>query len=89
MPPRNYRRRIHRTKRFNANNANNINRNRISRIRLTNNTNTLDRIARIIEPQITHNLFEQAFFNGTNFNDTNNFESLILPAGCLPSSLFP
>lgn len=83
MPPRNYRRRIHRTKRFNANN---INRNRIPRIR---NTNTLDRIARIIVPQITHNPFEQTFFNGTNFNDTNNFESLILPAGCLPSSLFP
>jgi hypothetical protein len=90
MPLRNYRRRIYRMTRFDANNVNNINRNRIARIRLINNTNTLDRISRIVVPQITDNPFEQTFFNGTNFNnDINSFESLILPVGWFPSSLFP
>src|SRR5439155_1200631 len=73
-----------------ANNANNINQSRVSRGRLINNNNTLVRIARIAMPQITNNPFENNFFNGTNFQDDNSLESLILPAGWFgSSSLFP
>ena len=56
--------------------------------RLINNVNTIVRIAQITTPQITNNPLEYSFFNGTIFDNNNDFESLILPAGCLPSSSF-
>jgi len=68
-----------------ANNRNNLNQNRVSRIRI-NNANTLDQIARISIPQITNNPLEQNFFNGVNFDDNNDLEYLILPAGCFSGS---
>src|SRR5438128_1112981 len=83
---RNYRQRNYRrTRQFMANNT-----------RLINNLVTINRIARITS-QITNNSnnslesfdFENCFFNGTNFNNNNDFESLILPAGCSSSSAFP
>ena len=50
-------------------------------------------IEQIPTPQITNNLFEESFFNGTNFTNFNyssndNFESLLLPTGCSPPLLF-
>jgi hypothetical protein len=82
---RNYNRRTRRTSRLinMANNANNINRNinHISRIRVLNNVDTLYRIVRINTPQITNNSLQDSFFNGTTFNNSDNFESLILPSG--------
>ncbi|GBB97467.1 hypothetical protein RclHR1_00030024 [Rhizophagus clarus] len=71
-----------------ANNVNNINQNRASRVRRIDNTSTLDNIIRINNTQVTNNSFENEFFNGTNFDDNNTFESLILPAGFLGSSSF-
>ncbi|RGB25824.1 hypothetical protein C1646_771238 [Rhizophagus diaphanus] len=64
-----------------ANNANNINGNRMLRINSIDNTDTLNRIAQITYQQITNNYLEQSFYNGTNFNDNNSFESSILPSG--------
>jgi hypothetical protein len=84
MSSRNYRRENSRI--INANHANNNkNQNRV------NNANTIDRIVRIITPQVTKNRFENDFFNGTKFTaDNDTLESLILPAGFLgSSSLFP
>ena len=40
-----------------------------NRIRSINNSSTIDRIARLTTPQITKNLFENNFFNGTKFHD--------------------
>lgn len=74
--------RTRRTLRF-INNANNINQYRVSRI---NNINTISRIFQITIPQITRNSFENDFFNGTSFHETNGLESLILPAGYGSSS---
>jgi hypothetical protein len=74
-----------------ANNANSLNQIRVQRVRRTNSSNTpntLDRIAQITAPQITNNPFEDNIFNGTNFDNNNGFESLILPAGCLRPSSF-
>jgi hypothetical protein len=58
--------------------ANNI---RVSRI---NNTDIINRILQMT-PQVTNNPFEDNFFNGVNFDDTNNMESLIYPAGSVTS----
>lgn len=60
-----------------ANNANNINRN-INRIRLLNNADTIHRIVQINTPQIMNNSLQSDFFNGTTFDNSNHFESLIL-----------
>ena len=81
--PRNYERRARRMLRF-------INQRRISRIRirLMNNSNTIDRLVQITTPQITNNVFENDFFNGTSFHDNNSVETLILPAGCSGNSIF-
>jgi len=68
---RNYQRRIRRTLRTNQNHIYSIN----------NHSNTINRIVRIITPQITVSSFENSFFNGTSFNDNNSYASLILPAG--------
>jgi len=67
----------------------NNNQNHSLQICRLNNSNTIDRIVRITTPQITNNPIENDFFNGKSFHDDNNFESLILPAGCSVSSLFP
>ncbi|PKK70640.1 hypothetical protein RhiirC2_779440 [Rhizophagus irregularis] len=72
---RNYSRRALRTSRFVNQNQN---QNRNSQII---NSNTIDRIARITTPQITDNLFANDLFNGTNFHNDSNPESLILPSG--------
>lgn len=53
------------------------------------NPNTIGRIVRLITPQIARNSLESNFFNGTKFHDDNSLESLILPAGCSTTSLFP
>ncbi|CAB4428421.1 unnamed protein product [Rhizophagus irregularis] len=73
-----------------TNNANNINRNinRILRIRLLNNADTINRIVQINTPQIMNNTLWSNFFNGTTFDSSNNFESLILPSGCFLTSSF-
>lgn len=73
-------RRTRRTLRF-INNAYNINQYRVSRIFPINNISTISRISQITIPQITRNSFENDFFNGTSFHETNSLESLILPAG--------
>jgi hypothetical protein len=85
MSSRNYEQRARMNSRFTniVNDANNQ-----SRIHLVNNANTIDRIARIITPQVTKNRFENNFFNGTNFHDSDNLKSLILPTEVLGSSLF-
>jgi hypothetical protein len=57
-------------------NANDIN-NEIPIHASINNADTIDRIARIIVPQITNNPFENDFFNGTRFQENN---TLILSA---------
>src|SRR5581483_7443375 len=55
--------------------ANNLNR--------INNNDTLNQIARLTTPQVTNDPFENDFFNGTSFHDSNNsLDYLILPAGC-------
>jgi hypothetical protein len=59
-----------------------------SRIFPINNINIISRISQMPIPQITNNPFENDFFNGTNFQETNGLESLILPAGCGSSSFF-
>jgi hypothetical protein len=66
-----------------ANNANNS-------IHLVNNANNIDRITRIITPQVTNNQFIKEFFNGANFYDNDDLESLILSTEFSgTSSLFP
>ncbi|RIA95196.1 hypothetical protein C1645_817041 [Glomus cerebriforme] len=72
-------------------NTNNINQNHVSvvlQIRFLNNSNTINLISRITTHQISDNSLENDFFNGTNFDNNNNFESLILPAGSSPTSSF-
>lgn len=54
------------------------------------NSETIKMIAQLVVPQITNNSQVNTFFNGTKFHDKNDFESLILPAGCSGStSTFP
>lgn len=62
---------------INANDINNVIPIHASRIYSINNADTIDRIARIIVPQITNNPFENDFFNGTRFQENN---TLILSA---------
>ena len=72
--------RIHGTSRFvagNANDADNVNQTRVS----IDNTNTINRIIQINRTQVTNSSSENEFFNGSAFDNNNNFESLILPAG--------
>lgn len=52
-----------------------------NRINSIDNTDTLNRISQITYQQFTNNYLEQSFYNGTNFNDNNSFESSILPSG--------
>ncbi|GES95518.1 hypothetical protein GLOIN_2v1769445 [Rhizophagus clarus] len=79
-----------RTRRFitMANNTNNRNRNlnRLSQIWVLNNADTIDRIIRIDTPQTMNNSLQNDFFNGTIFDISNDFETSILPTGCLPTS---
>jgi len=44
-----------------ANDANNINRNHMV------NADTIDRISRMVTPQVTNNIYQDNFFNGTSF----------------------
>jgi hypothetical protein len=65
-----------------VNNANNTNQ--------QVNNETIKRITQLVIPQITNIPQENAFYNGTEFHDKNDTESLMLPVGCLGStSTFP
>ena len=87
MESRNFEQRTRENSRI-TNITNNTNQNRI---RLVNNSNTIYRISRIITPQVTRNQFENDFFNGAKFHDSDDLETLILSStGFLGStSLFP
>ncbi|GBB86875.1 hypothetical protein RclHR1_01330029 [Rhizophagus clarus] len=52
------------------------------------NSETIKIVTQLIIPQITNNPQENTFFNGTEFHDKNDIESLILPAGW-SGSTFP
>ena len=55
-----------------------------------NNDTFIKVMTQLVIPQITKNSFEEEFFNGSKFHNKNDFESLILPAGCSGSILtFP
>ena len=54
------------------------------------NDDNIKRVIQLVTPQITNNPYEDKFFNGTEFHNKNDTESLILPAGCSGStSTFP
>jgi hypothetical protein len=59
--------------------------------RVDNDDTFTRRITQLVIPQITNNNpFEEMFFKGTNFHSNkNDFESLVLPAGCSGFSTFP
>ena len=61
------------------NNANDVN-------RRVNNDN-YKRMTQLT-PQTTNDPQKDAFFNGTQFCDANDFESLVLPAGSGSTSIF-
>jgi hypothetical protein len=65
---------------LNVSDMNGANPIRTSQNRSINNAETIDRIARIIVPQITNNPLENDFFNGANFHENGSFGSLILSA---------
>jgi hypothetical protein len=45
------------------------------------NYDTLNLIFQINTPQLANTTFENSFYNGENFSDDKNFESLVLPLG--------
>ena len=51
------------------------------------NSDNFKRITQLA-PQTTNDPQKDAFFNGTKFCDTNDFESLVLPAGSGSTSIF-
>ena len=65
-----------------ANNANDVGDDRV------NNDNFLNIITRLAPQIITNDPLKDALFQGNEFHDTNanDFESLLLPAGCSSST---